>query len=138
MLGAAGVLMGTRFYAAAEALSTAHARDIVASANGDSTCRTSVYDIVRGHRWPEGQPMAVLRNAFTDRWHGAEPDLRANLDDVVAQYQRAVADGDYRIANIIVGQAVGVIHASASAADIVAGIAGQAAALLGRDLTGGD
>ncbi|MEZ0366455.1 NAD(P)H-dependent flavin oxidoreductase [Mycobacterium sp. pUA109] len=133
MLGAAGVLMGTRFYAAAEALSPPHARDTLVSADGDSTCRTTVYDIVRGYRWPEGHTMNVLRNAFTDRWDGAESTLHEQRDDVTAQYQRAVADDDYRTANVTAGQAVGLIHSTASAGDIVASIVGQAAALLGRE-----
>ncbi|MGH3563461.1 MAG: nitronate monooxygenase, partial [Mycobacterium sp.] len=101
-------------------------------ASGDSTCRTSAYDIVRGYRWPQGHTMSVLRNAFTDRWHGAESDLRAGGDSVIAQYQQAVAERDYSIANVTAGQAAGLIHATASASDIVTEIAGQAAALLGR------
>ncbi|MGH3562565.1 MAG: nitronate monooxygenase, partial [Mycobacterium sp.] len=61
MLGAAGALCGTRFYAVTEALTTPQARDVVVAATGDSTCRTSVYDMVRGYRWPNGHTMSVLR-----------------------------------------------------------------------------
>ncbi|HEU4361877.1 MAG TPA: nitronate monooxygenase family protein [Mycobacterium sp.] len=132
MLGAAGVLCGTRFYAASEALTTPEACDVVAAAGGDATCRTDVYDIVRGYRWPDGHAMRVLRNAFTDRWHGAESDLRADGERVAAQYRQAVADRDYRIASVIAGQAVGLIHAAAPAGEIVTEIARQAATLLGR------
>jgi nitronate monooxygenase len=42
MLGAAGVLVGTRFYAADEALSTVPAREQVVAACGDDTCRTEI------------------------------------------------------------------------------------------------
>lgn len=132
MLGAAGVLCGTRFYVATEALTTPQARDIVAAATGDSTCRTTIYDIVRGYRWPAGHTMNVLRNGFTDRWHGAEDALRAGGERVVAQYRQAVTDRDYRIANVTAGEAAGLIHATAPAADIVAEIVARAAALLGR------
>jgi nitronate monooxygenase len=132
MLGAAGVLCGTRFYAATEALTTRQACDVVSAATGDSTCRTGVYDIVRGYRWPAGHTMSVLRNAFTDRWHDAESELRASGEHVSTQYQQAVAAADYRIANVTAGQAAGLIHATAPAGDIVAAIADQAAALLGR------
>lgn len=130
MLGAAGVLCGTRFYAAAEALSTEQARDVIAAATGDDTCRTSVFDIVRGYRWPAGHDMNVVANAFTDRWHGAETMLAAVGDDVGAQYRQAVADADYNIAAVIAGEAVGLIRASAPAGEIVTAIADEAAALV--------
>ncbi|HEX7322744.1 MAG TPA: nitronate monooxygenase [Mycobacterium sp.] len=131
VLGAAGVLCGTRFYAAAEALSSNRARDTVAAATGDGTCRTGVYDIVRGYRWPPGHSMSVLRNEFTDRWHGAESELRAD-PGAAGLYRAAVAAQDYRIAQVTVGQAAGLIGGTASAADIVVTMAGEAAALLGR------
>lgn len=130
MLGAAGVLLGTRFYAATETLTTPQARDAVVAADGDKTCRTAVYDILRDYRWPDRHTMSVLRNAFTDRWHGAEADLRVSDDSVVAQYRQAVADRDYSVANITVGQAVGLIHGTASAGDIVTAIVDQAVAAL--------
>jgi nitronate monooxygenase len=130
MLGAAGVLCGTRFYAAAEALTTTHAREIVKAATGDSTCRTGIYDIVRDHRWPKGHTMSVLRNAFTDRWHGAEAELRADSDRLSEQYRQAVTAADYRIANVTAGQAVGLISETAPAGDLVTEIASEAAALL--------
>jgi nitronate monooxygenase len=132
MLGAAGVLCGTRFYAATEALSTPEAWDVVAAASGDNTCRTDVYDIVRGYRWPAGHAMRVLRNAFTDRWHGAQSDLRADGERVSAQYRQAVTDGDYDVANVTAGQAAGLIQAAAPAGEIVTAMADQAATLLGR------
>jgi nitronate monooxygenase len=45
MLGADGVLMGTRFYATQEALFPAAAKAKVITATGDETVRTRVYDI---------------------------------------------------------------------------------------------
>src|SRR5699024_2792551 len=44
LLGAAGVLVGTRFYATTEALSAPRAREEVVAATGDDTWRTTVYD----------------------------------------------------------------------------------------------
>lgn len=132
MLGASGVLCGSLFYTAAEALTTPAARETVAAATGDSTCRTGVYDVIRGYRWPAGHTMSVLRNAFTDRWHGAEADLAAAGDPVAAQYRQAVAEADYRTANVTVGQAAGLIGPSAPAGDIMAGLTAEAARLLAR------
>lgn len=131
MLGAAGALCGTRFYAATEALTTEQACDIIAATTGDGTRRTGVYDIVRGYRWPPGHTMNVVDNAFTDRWHGAETLLRTVGDDVGAQYWQSVADADYDVAAIIAGEAVGLIRSRVPAGELVAVIADEAAALLG-------
>jgi nitronate monooxygenase len=130
MLGAAGVLAGTRFYVATEALSTPQAQKHVVAATGDATCRTTVYDIVRGYSWPPGHPMNVLDNAFTARWQGAEAELGDDLAAVRAQYRQAVADEDYRTANVIVGQATGLINATEPAGAIVTAMARKAIALL--------
>ena len=51
MLGADGVLMGTRFWATQEALVPDAAKAKVLQATGDETIRTSVYDIVRQRFW---------------------------------------------------------------------------------------
>lgn len=132
MLGAAGAVVGTRFYVVTEALSTPQARDRVVAASGDQTCRTTIYDLVRGYAWPEGHTMNVLHNEFIARWHGAELDLRDHMDTVAGQYRHAVADRDYTIANVTAGQAAGLIASSAPAADLVASIAEEAAIATGR------
>ncbi|BBY53746.1 nitronate monooxygenase [Mycobacterium koreense] len=132
MLGASGVLCGTRFFTAVEALSAPAARDRVVAADGDTTCRTGVYDVVRGYRWPPGHTMSVLRNAFTERWHGDESGLQTAGASVAAQYRTAVAGDDYRIANVTAGQAAGVIRSAAPAGQIVTEMVTGAAALLGH------
>lgn len=132
VLGASGVLVGTRFYAAAEALSTPQARQRVTAATGDESCRTTVYDLVRGYPWPEGHTMSVLGNEFTVRWHGAETELRDDLESAGAEFRQALAGRDYAVANVTAGQAAGLIGSVRPAADIVASMAGEAAAALGR------
>src|SRR5699024_221461 len=91
LLGAAGVLVGTRFYATTEALSTPGAREEVVAATGDDTWRTTVYDKLRRLPWPEGHTMSVLRNALTDRWEDAEHELPAQLEPAITEYRAAVA-----------------------------------------------
>ena len=49
MLGADGVLMGTRFYVASEALASSAAKARIVAASGDDTVRTTVFDIARGY-----------------------------------------------------------------------------------------
>lgn len=128
-LGGAGAVLGSRFYVAAEALSTEAARQCVVAATGDDTVRTTVYDAVR-RPWPEGHTISVLRNDFTSRWHGAEEELQARLAAVRAHFEAAVDRGDYRTANVTIGQAAGLIHSVAPAARIVADITDQASAIL--------
>jgi hypothetical protein len=54
MLGADGVMMGTRFFATIEALGPESAKARLVAASGDDTLRTSVFDLARGLDWPEG------------------------------------------------------------------------------------
>lgn len=132
VLGAHGALLGSRFYAATEALSTPEARQQVSTAHGDDAVRTSTYDLVRDRAWPHGHTINVLDNDFLDRWHGAEADLLANLDHVREHYRDAVARRDYRTANVTIGQAAGLIDTTEPAAELITEITEQARTLLGR------
>lgn len=129
-LGAGAALVGSRFYAAAEALSMPEAKQQVAEASGDGTRRTSVYDLVRGRSWPPEHTMSVLENDFVARWHGAEDALAGELESAAAEFHRAAAARDYRVANVTVGQAAGLIDSVQPAADIVAAMTEQAATAL--------
>ena len=75
MLGADGVLMGTRFWATQEALIPDAAKLKVLAATGDETVRTSVYDIIRQRVWPPGYTGRLMRNDFIEKWHGREKEL---------------------------------------------------------------
>ena len=70
MLGADGVMMGTRFFAAAEAIGPPGAGARLVAAAGDDTVRTPVFDLARGYDWPTGFTGRVLHNDFSRRWHG--------------------------------------------------------------------
>lgn len=117
-LGATGVLVGTRFYASAEALSTPQAREEVVAATGSDTCRTTVFDLVR-RPWPDGHTISVLQNRFTSRWHGAEDELQRNIESATAEFRQAVIDRNYEIANVTVGQAAGLVRSVLPAGEIV-------------------
>src|SRR5882672_7701926 len=53
MLGADGVLVGSRFWASAEALVPQSLQMAAVAADGDSTLRTTVVDIARRYDWPK-------------------------------------------------------------------------------------
>ena len=73
-LGAAGVLIGTRFYAAEESLAAPAAKQRLVAGGGDATLRTRVFDIARRLPWPAEFTGRAFGNAFTKRWHGREGD----------------------------------------------------------------
>jgi nitronate monooxygenase len=127
LLGADGVLVGTRLWASSEALvKPAHHRAIV-EANGDGTLRTQVADIARQIAWPRGFSARIARNAFTNRWHGHEDALEKNIAVEGPNYRQAFAEGDAEHTGVWFGEAAGLIDAIASAADIVETMAADAA-----------
>jgi nitronate monooxygenase len=125
-LGADGALVGTRFWATTEAQAPATAKSIAVTLSGDQTRRTSVYDIVRDKAWPKRYTGRVFDNDFVHKWHGHEDELRANIAAAKQSFQDALADEDYHHANVIVGEAIGLVRSVRSAAEVVSDMANQA------------
>ncbi len=132
MLGADGVLMGSRFWASREALVHANHHDAALKADGDRTIRQGAADIARGLDWPAGFTARVLRNDFTEAWHGREAEHRAVADGLRPQYMAAAAAGDAQNAAVWVGEATGLIHDIPAAGEIVTRTVTEAALLLGQ------
>ena len=132
MLGASGVLMGTRFYASREAAGSQAAKERICVATGDDTLRSIVFDISRRNVWPVPFNGRCLRNTQTDRWFGREIELMTHLDEESAKYAVARDAGDFDIAAVIAGEAVGLIHDIPSAKDIIKRVVNQASAQLIR------
>jgi nitronate monooxygenase len=132
MLGADGVVVGTRFWASPESLVSPRAHERALRAGGDDTYRTRVYDAVRQLDWPPEYNERALSNPFVDGWHGNETELMASLPEVVKTYEAAVAAEDFDAAAILIGESIGLIDAVRPAADIVADLASQAQRLLKR------
>lgn len=118
MLGADGVLIGSRFWAAKEALVHPAFHAAALAANGDHTLRSKVIDIARNKSWADRYTCRILQNAFSDRWHGDEKTLQTNAK-AHQSWNQALASGDADQANAIVGEAVGLIHDIQPAKDIV-------------------
>ena len=73
MLGAEGVLVGTRFIACKESEAPEGFRQAIIEANGDSTIKSRSVDLARKRYWPNPEfVVRVLKNSFVDRWHGRE------------------------------------------------------------------
>jgi nitronate monooxygenase len=130
MLGAQGALMGTRFYAAIEALGHESAKERMVAAKGHDTERTRVFDIVRQHAWPQPYTGRAIRNHFMERWEGRENDLGATLDEEIPGFHAAVRDGDFDRAMIWAGEGVDLISDVAPAGELVRRIGAETEARL--------
>ncbi|MET4101489.1 nitronate monooxygenase [Roseovarius sp. MBR-78] len=129
MLGADGVLMGSRLWASAEAEVSHAMTDAAIAATGDATIRSTVMDAARGLRWPARYTARVLRNKVTERWHDDPEGLRAD-PAARAEWVAGWDAGDPARANTFVGEAAGLIHDRPPVADLLARISGEAEALL--------
>ncbi|WP_297770098.1 nitronate monooxygenase, partial [uncultured Roseovarius sp.] len=131
MLGADGVLIGSRLWASDEAQVSEAMTEAAIAATGDQTIRSTVMDAARGLRWPGRYTARVLRNPITDRWHEDPDGLRA---DPAAQADWAAGwtEGDPARANTFVGEATGLIHDRPPVSEIIESMVRQAEALLLR------
>ncbi|MGH1329948.1 MAG: NAD(P)H-dependent flavin oxidoreductase [Paracoccaceae bacterium] len=123
-LGADGALVGSRFWASKEALVAPEFHAAALAATGDQTRRSNAPDIARGLDWPAPFTIRVLGNAHTESWHENPAQI---TDQAALEYRKAIANGDARFANAIVGEAVGLIHDLPSAGEIVSAIVQDAA-----------
>jgi nitronate monooxygenase len=119
MLGADGVLVGTRFYASTESLAHPKAKARLVAASGEDTLRTSIFDIARGIAWPADFTGRALRNDFASRWHGAEGALETAQAKEMPRYQAAATIGDFDTAVIFSGEAAGLVDRVEDAAAIL-------------------
>jgi len=117
-LGAAGVVVGTRFCVAEEALMHPSAQRRLLVARGGDTMRTRVFDIVRDHDWPISYTGRALRNQFSTRWHGSDADLAQNAMER-ERYQSAVEKSDFETALIWAGECVEMLDRVEPAATIL-------------------
>lgn len=133
-LGAAGVWVGTRFLAAAEANIHPLYRDQVIAASGHDTVHSELFDV----GWPEA-PLRTLRNSTVRRWTDAgrpPPPERPQEGEVVARrgdgspipryhFWSPTRDvvGEVEAMALYAGEAVGLVRRVEPAAAIVAELA---------------
>ena len=126
MLGADGVLVGTRFWAAQEALVKPGHQQAILQTGGDGTLRTRIPDIVRQLPWPQPFTARIRRNAFTERWHGREHELASVAATESVRYRAAADAGDAENTGVWFGEAAGLIHSIEPAAAIVRALCDEA------------
>lgn len=130
MLGAAGVLLGTRFYASQEADGAEEAKQRICAARSGSTTRGIIFDLSRNNVWPAPFTGRCLINDHARRWMDRELELLQNIKTVAAEYAAAKAAGNFDVAAVIAGEAVGLIHDIPRAAEIIERVVTEAGQLL--------
>jgi NAD(P)H-dependent flavin oxidoreductase YrpB (nitropropane dioxygenase family) len=125
-LGAAGVLMGTRFLATPEApISTNYKQALVAATGHDATVASEIFDILWDDPWP-GVQVRALRNKFIHRWLGHEEELRAQRAEVNAALQQAEEADDPEERGFLAGMGAGRISDIRPAGQIVRDVVAEA------------
>lgn len=127
MLGADGVVVGTRLWASQEALVHPAMHEAAIGATGDDTVRQSVTDIARGYDWPARFDIRTVRNAYVSRWLGREAELRAAASVERPRYASAATSGDATVANAVAGEVVGLVRSIEPARDIITTMVDDAA-----------
>ncbi len=126
MLGASGVLIGTRFFASEEALGSAAAKQRLVDCTGEETLRTTIFDIVRKIDWPKPYTGRALANDFTRQWHGQEAALAGRVGPENARYLAAAERGDTSTAVVWAGEAIDLIDRIEPAEEILKRIVAEA------------
>jgi nitronate monooxygenase len=130
MLGASGVLLGTRFYASQECDGPEEAKRRICAASNGNSVRGIIFDLSRNNIWPAPFTGRCLINDHARRWIGREVELMQNVRTVAAEYAAARAAGNFDIAAVIAGEAVGLIHDIPPAGEIVERIVTEAQQIL--------
>ncbi len=130
MLGAVGAWIGTRFVATPEGSIAGWVKERVARAQTDDTVLTHAYDLASAAAFPVGIGDRVLRNDFTDAWHGRDGEVVARREELSREVQTAMETGDERIAPARAGSAAGLIAAVEPAGEIVRRIVAEAERIL--------
>jgi len=124
------VVVGTRLWASAEALTPKAHTDKAIGKTGDSTIRTKVVDALRGIPWPRQYSYRILKNKLTDEWAEREAEAFRAFGTLSERYVEARAQNDLDIVGVPCGEAVGVLRDRPTAESIVKSMAAQAASLL--------
>jgi nitronate monooxygenase len=131
MLGASGVLLGTRFYASQECDGPEEAKRRICAASSGNSVRGIIFDLSRNNVWPAPFTGRCLINDHARRWMGREVELMQNVHTVATEYAAAKAAGNFDIAAVIAGESVGLIHDIPPAGEIVDRIVTEAEQILG-------
>lgn len=122
VLGADGVMMGSRFWATKECLAKPQAKKIATETDGDSTARSSVFDILRRKNWPASFDFRAIRNDLYRQWEDRIDLLENEPNEGRAAYDDGVRQADFSRAHIGIGESAGMISNVPDAATLICDI----------------
>ena len=132
MLGADGVLVGTRFMASQESEAPEGFRQAIIRADGDSTMKSTSVDIARKRFWPNPEfVIRVLKNSFVAKWHGREREMEKAIDVEYERFWEAFKAGDAEYSGVLIGEVSGIIQDAPPVAQILENMIAQACQHLG-------
>ena len=130
LLGADGVLVGSRLWATTESLAATGAKTQATHTSGDGTARSQVFDILRRKNWPAPYDFRAIRNDLHRALENDLPGLKANPEPARASYDAGIKAADFSRAHATAGEAVGLIADVPNAREVIARMTQQAHALL--------
>ncbi|WP_269750767.1 nitronate monooxygenase [Candidatus Burkholderia verschuerenii] len=142
-MGASGVHCGTMFLVAHESHAHAYHKQRIVDAVAGDTVHTDIFALTR---WPAGSPVRVLANSVTDevRDHplGNDPyglpreTIGADAFGPILKYETVSplrdATGDFEKMALFAGESSALIHATASAKEIIERMLNEARDALDR------
>jgi NAD(P)H-dependent flavin oxidoreductase YrpB (nitropropane dioxygenase family) len=131
MLGAEGVLLGTRLLATPEAPLPDKYKDAICRSDGHDTLLSEMPDVIAGQVWP-GAFARVLRTPFIQQWLGREGEVRQRRNELLGRIQRARQEGDVDNGALLIGQDAGLIESVEPAGEIVQRLVREAEEILTR------
>jgi nitronate monooxygenase len=134
MLGADGVLVGSRLWATTESLAAQGAKTQATHTSGDGTARSEVFDILRRKNWPAPYDFRAIRNDLHRALESDMAGLKANPDAARADYDAGMKAGDFTRAHATVGEAVGLISDVPNASALIQRMSEQAIHALSRHI----
>lgn len=132
MLGADGVLVGTRFVASKESEAPEGFKQAIIRADGDATKKSNSVDVVRKRYWPNPEfVVRVLNNGFVSKWHRREREIEKAIEVEHERFWRAFEAGNADDSGVLMGEVCGIIREAPPAAQIVEDMVARACRLLG-------
>lgn len=127
-LGAAGVLMGTRFVATRESMAPEFWKQAILRSSSDATMVTAALT---------GLPARVLRNRLVEEYEASGAPALPGLHQAALEqdiWLKAARDGNPEYFPMYAGESVGLIHDVPGAAEVVEAIVREAAVVRQRRL----
>jgi len=131
-MGAAGVVMGTRFKATHEFGGQSLHKEAIVASDGGNTLYDEINDLGRGGLWPNHVTGRAIRNSFTAEWEGRRDELTATVTAETPRgfFASHMAEPEQQLN--WAGEISGVIDEVLPAAEVVTRTVAEATQLLQR------